>query len=97
MWDIGTVLNYLQAFVDKSGIVKELTTPGVLAASFVSLHMKTAALSALAWTPCVANAAIKWQGSVMSTLRPGSWTVHLPRRLHAHVLPSQNFSKTSSI
>ena len=28
VWDIGTVLNYLQAFVDKSGIVAELSTPG---------------------------------------------------------------------
>ena len=28
VWDIGTVLNYLQAFVDKSGIIAELTTPG---------------------------------------------------------------------
>lgn len=28
VWDIGTVLNYLQAFVDKSGIVAELSSSG---------------------------------------------------------------------
>ena len=29
VWDVGTVLNYLQAFVRNSGITQELSTPGV--------------------------------------------------------------------